>query len=66
MDTFVVRVWEPADPGATRKVRGTVRCVRTGVEIAFRDEAELLSFITANRRLDTTQGESHEEAPTVH
>ena len=56
MDVFVIRVREPSGDGAPVEVRGTVRCVRTGVEGVFRDGAELLGFIAAN------QGASNREA----
>ncbi|MGH2821322.1 MAG: hypothetical protein ACRDJ5_11780 [Actinomycetota bacterium] len=47
MDTFLVRVWSPAQAGSpdTRSMRGEVRHVRSGAATAFVGEGELLEFI---------------------
>jgi hypothetical protein len=50
VETFVIRLWEPSDADAPPEIRGKVRCIRTGVEAAFRNAVELLDFIDANRR----------------
>ena len=46
MDTFLVQVWVPADDtcwGA--ELRGVVRHVATGVETAFRSDAQALRLL---------------------
>lgn len=49
METFVVRVWRPADDDleTTRCLRGTVDCVRTGASDSFRRDEELLGVLSA-------------------
>ena len=48
METFVIRLWSPADgapAAASDDVRGVARHVGTGRAGAFRDEAELLVLL---------------------
>ena len=49
----MVRLWEPSDGEVADGLRGTVRCVRTGVESAFRSEAELVAFFDTHRQLSS-------------
>lgn len=56
MDTFIVRVWTPADStSADTVLRGVVRHVASGVERPFRCDAQLLGII----RRATDHGEPH-------
>lgn len=47
MDTFVIRLWSPAEPAATcaDDPRGVARHIATGHAAAFRDGAELLALL---------------------
>jgi hypothetical protein len=47
METFVVRIWRPADDEmeTARCLRGTVDCVRTGTSDSFRRDEELLGLL---------------------
>ena len=47
MDTFVIRLWSPADPAAAcaDDPRGVARHVATGRTGAFRDGTELLALL---------------------
>jgi hypothetical protein len=47
VDTFVIRLWSPADPATTAHgdPRGVVRHVGTGRAEAFRDGTELLALL---------------------
>jgi hypothetical protein len=49
VDTFVIRLWRPADPAATAagQPRGVARHVATGRAGAFRDGTELLALLEA-------------------
>jgi hypothetical protein len=48
VDTFVIRLWSPADPATpTGDARGIARHVGTGRAAAFRDGAELLELLRA-------------------
>jgi hypothetical protein len=51
MRSFIVRLWQPADPAdPARGIRGTVMHVRTGRSAVFADEAGLLAFLEAETR----------------
>ena len=55
METFVIRLWSPADgaPAAgSDDVRGVARHVGSGRAGAFRDETELLVLLRDLPRLD--------------
>ena len=45
METFVVRVWVPAEGVAPAPMRGTVQHVTTGETTPFTDEDELVSLL---------------------
>lgn len=45
METFVVRVWVPAEGGSTAPMRGTVQHVASGETTPFTDADELISFL---------------------
>lgn len=47
METFVVRIWRPADDEIEPVpfLRGTVDCVRTGTSDSFRRDEELLGLL---------------------
>jgi hypothetical protein len=49
VETFVVRIWTPADPATDAGVRGTVEHVRTSTSHTFGDGDELLAILTASR-----------------
>jgi hypothetical protein len=49
METFVVRVWQSADPGADVGLHGTVEHVRTATTRAFTDAEQLLAILDAER-----------------
>jgi hypothetical protein len=53
METFVLRVWRPADdPSSCREemLHGTIEHVATGEAGAFRVEDELVEFVRAQLR----------------
>jgi hypothetical protein len=46
LETVVIRLWEwPADTVAPQGIRGVVRLVRTGEELAFRGTDELVAIL---------------------
>jgi hypothetical protein len=57
VETFLVRVWTPAeDPGdeeAIRNLRGFVERVGSGTPLLFRDGEELLHLVRAALRVDS-------------
>ena len=54
MDTFVIRLWTPADHAAPAgDARGIARHVGTGRAAAFRDGAELLALLRELPQLGT-------------
>ena len=56
VDTFVVRLWTPADHAAPAgDARGIARHVGTGRWATFRDGAELLALLAELPRLGTTE-----------
>ena len=55
METFVIRLWSPADgapAAASGDVRGVARHIGSGRAGAFRDEAELLVLLRDLARSD--------------
>jgi hypothetical protein len=56
VDTFVVRLWTPADHAAPAgDARGIARHVGTGRWATFRDGAELLALLEELPQLGTTE-----------
>ena len=45
METFVVRIWQPADEAPAAGLRGTVEYVRAATSRPFSGSAELLQII---------------------
>jgi len=59
VDTFVVRLWTPADHAAPAgDARGIARHVGTGRWATFRDGAELLALLGELPQLGTTELEN--------
>ncbi len=57
METFVVRVWVPADEAAPRTpMRGIVQHAGTGRVEAFRGSEELLALVAGMAPLRTSDG----------
>ncbi|HEY6568784.1 MAG TPA: hypothetical protein VIZ22_00755 [Candidatus Limnocylindrales bacterium] len=65
MDTFVIRLWSPADgaPAAgSHEVRGVARHVGSGGSGTFRDETELLVLLRELPRRDVRSAASEADA----
>jgi len=62
--SFLVRVWEPADPaaGGDSGLRGVIRHVPSGAEATFASEAELLACLRAGVTDPSVAGECRRNA----
>jgi hypothetical protein len=65
VDTFVIRLWSPADlaTGAGDDPRGVASHVGTGRAAAFRDGGELLSLLRELPRTAGAGDDSHDADP---
>jgi hypothetical protein len=62
VESYVVRVWAPAEAEATPGLHGTAVHLRSGERITFSDSAALLSFLAAGSR-DPAATHDHGEEP---